>query len=362
MITSRRWMPLRVYDATPPAVRRAVACLALASLVTMPSPAQAQTPCPGWSDPNCLWFAGPVGVGTTNPTQSLEVVGGAIQVTQPSGSDLSAVLSLRQDNVPNNGGFWLLASRAGSTPNLGFFNAGLGRDVLTLLPNGNAIVPGGNVGVGTSTPTQALELSRDNADVGVRFNDPNDASYAMGINLASGRRFFINRGDHPGANQDLTISTNGNVGIGTSTGTAKLAVAGSVAVGATTVINAAGAWTGAPTNLQGPPGQTGPPGDKGDKGNTGPIGLTGAKGDTGPQGIPGPAVVTSAVCNRSAFPGQSCGTLCAGGHVVGGVSQTFGQCQVTAGNNQGCSQSGCEGAPPGCSGQTLYASCCVCRP
>jgi type II secretory pathway pseudopilin PulG len=87
---------------------------------------------------------GNVGIGIT-PTEKIEVLGGNIKITRQSGDTLSASLILDQQNQGNQGK-WVIASR--NTPNLGIYNASLGKDVMTFLPSGS-------VGIGTSTPTTA---------------------------------------------------------------------------------------------------------------------------------------------------------------------------------------------------------------
>ena len=63
--------------------------------------------------------------------------------SKESGDTNSAYLCLYQNNASSNNGKWIFASR--NTPNLGFYNIGLGRDAMTILP-------GGNVGIGNGNP------------------------------------------------------------------------------------------------------------------------------------------------------------------------------------------------------------------
>jgi hypothetical protein len=298
----------------------------------------------------CVSFPGPVGIGTTSPTEKLEIFEGFLKITRPAGSTSSAGLWLSQSNVPNNLGIWALASR--NAQNLSFYNQGLNADVLSLYPNGNVSLAG-NVGIGTTSPGQMLELMRDDADVGLRFHDPNNAWYSAGISKDQGRVFFINRGEKPGFYADFSISpADGNIGIGTSSAPSKLTVAGDVRVGGQRVIDETGRWVGLPTNLQGQQGIQGQPGPQGNTGQTGPQGNPGPQGQ---QGIPGPSVTTSVSCSDNVSATTTCSQLCA--HLVGGTKATTGTCTATSDNGT-CSRSGCG---VNCN-PVRYAICCTCRP
>jgi hypothetical protein len=89
----------------------------------------------------------------------------------------------------------------------------------------------GNVGVGTTSPGQMLELYKDNADVAIRFHDPGTAVFTMGTDYSDVQKFKINRGAGVGDNPDFVMDVNnGNVGIGTASPGAKLEVAGNLLV------------------------------------------------------------------------------------------------------------------------------------
>jgi hypothetical protein len=73
---------------------------------------------------------------------------------------------------------------------------------------------GTNVGIGTSNPAQALEIYRDNADVGIRLHDPGDYHYAFGIDRSDAGKFKINYGAGIGDADHFIMQSNGNIGIG----------------------------------------------------------------------------------------------------------------------------------------------------
>jgi hypothetical protein len=110
-----------------------------------------------------------------------------------------------------------------------------------------------------------------------------------------------------------------------------------VSVNGQTVINAAGAWTGATTGLQGPAGPagaagaTGPAGPAGAAGNTGPAGPAGPAGNTGSPGAQGaqgaPGSPGAQGASGAPGPGGVMKTNLSGGvtltALAGGSSQTF---------------------------------------
>ena len=97
----------------------------------------------------------------------------------------------------------------------------------------------GNVGIGTSTPTNSkLQIEgTDTYDGMLRLNNigTNGASFFMGSTndswTAGNNKFIMGHGSPSSSNVDLTIETSGNVGIGTSSPTEKLEVNGSVKIG-----------------------------------------------------------------------------------------------------------------------------------
>ncbi len=98
----------------------------------------------------------------------------------------------------------------------------------TTVGSGLEINSSGNIGVGTSTPAQALELYRENLDVAIRLHDPGDAHYAIGIDQSDSRKFKINYGSGVGDASHFTMTTGGSVGIGSNTPSQRLDVSGDI--------------------------------------------------------------------------------------------------------------------------------------
>lgn len=91
---------------------------------------------------------------------------------------------------------------------------------------------GGNVGIGTASPGQMLELYRDNADSVIRFHDPGDAWFSIGIDRDT-LKFHINQGLGVGTSTGLIIDQSNNVGIGTADPSQKLDVVGNIVASGT---------------------------------------------------------------------------------------------------------------------------------
>ena len=151
-----------------------------------------------------------VGIGTTNPTATLNVKNSsAIALPATSGTTQSAS-ALRVDNgnvvldfgsYSSNGASWIQSSLVSNLATT---------FPISLNPNG------GNVGIGTASPSESLEILKDGGAI-IRLHDPGNNSWK----IKADSDFHI----YDDSNSDyLTILNNGNVGIGTTGPTAALHV------------------------------------------------------------------------------------------------------------------------------------------
>ena len=158
---------------------------------------------------------GNVGIGTTTPSAKLDVAGGADAIARILGTTSAARLDLQTNSyhkfvqvIESDGRFRL-------------YNQTTGSEQLTVLN-------GGNVGIGTSSPTQALHVA-GNLELAADWQiGSNDGSYwqrirsedssatdanAFNFETRNGSGAFINH---------MTITNSGKVGIGTTSPDTKL--------------------------------------------------------------------------------------------------------------------------------------------
>jgi photosystem II stability/assembly factor-like uncharacterized protein len=199
---------------------------------------------------------GNVGIGTTNPTYKLDLVGDVRAIESQNGpvicgrngpglpfiiwSNPCAVFGYASDTSGTNYG---VCGRTDSSDGYaGYFlggrnyfegNVGIGT---TDPGTARLAVMEGTVGIGTKSPVEMLHIDKASGSLGMRVSS--DATsyqymnfgatngYSMG--RASDDKFFINR-DEPlgsGVLRILTVKSDGNVGIGTNEPSEKLDVAG----------------------------------------------------------------------------------------------------------------------------------------
>jgi len=215
---------------------------------------------------NIYRIAGNVGIGTTNPTQKL-TINGDIDMIKGQSSMIHSLGEISFDwttggsydnpqyhgiQSKNETGGWSDNIRINSYNNLintidsnnnngtSYFkiqhhSPTNGEDLFWVRSSdGNAYLKG-NVGIGTASPDNklevrngAIEIEYDNQDSKLRFHDPSNAWYSMGIDVSDSRKFKINYGGNVGDSSHFTMTTSGNVGIGTASPGEKLSVNGTL--------------------------------------------------------------------------------------------------------------------------------------
>ncbi|MDO8628882.1 MAG: collagen-like protein [Phycisphaerales bacterium] len=227
----------------------------------------------------------------------------------------------------------------------------------------------GDVGIGTSPAAgEKLHVAGD-----ARFDGPNGIGVRNPNNLGANVRLtWLN--DVPrirwgGANAGsangfdfqrigdvslLRIQNDGNIGIGVTSPTTKLQVAGVIqsTTGGMRFPDGTTQTTAQVAGPQGPAGPTGPAGPAGPTGPRGPTGLTGPTGPAGPAGPTGVPATSMAVCGGDL---GSCSSACGGAanvlvevHENGSGTPGVG-CTVTSDTGT------CESLT------TLSDDCCVCK-
>jgi len=160
---------------------------------------------------------GNTGIGTTSPAAKLDVQGSSALFMTRTSSGLATY-------IENDGGY---AAQY-------MYQLGAGARI-ALHTNGNSYFNGGNVGIGTTSPVDKLNLHGGSTDnLGIQFNS--NASGSAGgngfrVGMNSSHSFMWNFRNTPlafatGGTQKMTLSTSGLLGIGTTSPGYKLQVSG----------------------------------------------------------------------------------------------------------------------------------------
>ncbi len=159
------------------------------------------------------YFLGDVGIGTTSPSEKLEVAGN-IQI-----SDADGYLQFKDTNASSENGIRRIYN---ADQNLYFSRR---NDDGSLQSNDMLINSTGNVGIGTTSPSNKLSVLGSSGFQFEIINSINSKSWRPNVN---GNDFYITES---GVGNPFMIKAGGNVGIGTTSPSAKLEVNGGFRAG-----------------------------------------------------------------------------------------------------------------------------------
>jgi hypothetical protein len=189
---------------------------------------------------------GNVGIGTATPSQMLDVAGG-IGIGNNNNNQGSPYRLELASGDPNH--YIYSTGTNGNSTYFGEFNGGGSTGWHFVDTNSNdsnkeilTVLAAGNVGIGTTAPACLLEVSSPNATVAqmAMVSAGSDAAISLNNTAANGREYWIDSGsgnagvgagnfavwDNTAKSARLVVNPDGNVGIGTTTPTQKLDVAG----------------------------------------------------------------------------------------------------------------------------------------
>lgn len=193
-----------------------------------------------------------VGIGTTNPQRKLDIVGNhntsTFRVYYPelnvAGQDASVDIWASEPGVSFNGSG--IGSNVNGQPYYGRTNPALGQGFIRFIDGTTAfhnsstdavyaermrITPGGSVGIGTSSPISKLNVNTTDSANNVITVTNGTQELALGVNNGSGGSFLFENSNNAlrlgtVGTERMRITNEGNVGIGTSSPTSVLHIAG----------------------------------------------------------------------------------------------------------------------------------------
>ena len=182
------------------------------------------------------FFDSDVGIGTNNPSKKLEVnVGG-------TSSDGILVVGSLNPHIEANDSTNSVRTAIASEDSLGKIGTISSTDLKIVTGNTERIriESGGNVGIGATNPVPKLHVYQNDAatsttagvtieqdgtgDAQLQFLLSSAYRWVQGIDNSDSDKFKIGRGNGWSIGEDITITTSGNVGIGTTSPATKLHV------------------------------------------------------------------------------------------------------------------------------------------
>jgi hypothetical protein len=146
---------------------------------------------------------GSVGIGTVSPSQLFEVVGGEIKAGRIDSSNEGGQISFGR-STDNATAWYIDAYGNTSSPQLRFVNVSNAVVAMTLT--------GSNVGIGTSSPSALLHLVQSTSNLNIYLQNTLGSGRTWAVNSDTNGKFNI----HDTTANRLTITSDGNVGIGTN--------------------------------------------------------------------------------------------------------------------------------------------------
>jgi hypothetical protein len=150
-----------------------------------------------------LTAAGNLGIGTTSPSQKLEVVGGEIKAGRIDSSNEGGQLSFGRAS-DNNTAWYIDAYGSAASPQLRFVNVDNAVVAMT--------ITGSSVGIGTSSPLGKLDISTGGNRNVVISNDSTDTGYNI-VSLNGSRTKGAYAGIAGGGTADNNLYLNSGVDI-----------------------------------------------------------------------------------------------------------------------------------------------------
>lgn len=236
-----------------------------------------------------VYYNGNIGIGTDNPKSKLDVRG-TVYAGQGDGTQGNNAMAIRYEDGsvnnwgslrssaetymsfgvkadPNAGLKWLSTSGAFPRSNtavvtgsegIKFFSSSHQQTALDLPVNMSELMrisPNGNVGIGTESPQNKLDVRgtivshvASNEGGAVFLQNPNKtagaahqwAIYNMTGGYGNGLQFWSYSADGNNYGSRMTIADNGNVGIGTASPQAKLEVSGNISIPGESILQLSG--------------------------------------------------------------------------------------------------------------------------